>query len=98
MEVRGRKKILEFIMPGDAKVGKLFPSWLEDIEKAEWRTPSEIKQRHRTADFLTGNRVIFNLGGNDYRIVTIIDYARRIVLIRWVGHHEDYDRIDAVTI
>lgn len=98
MEVRRRKKILEFMALGDAKARKLFPSWLDDVEKADWKTPVDIKQWHRTADFLPGNRVIFNLGGNDYRIVTVIDYTRQVVLIRWVGHHKDYDKIDANTI
>ncbi len=98
MEVRQRKKILEFMSIGDAKARRLFPAWLDDTENAEWRTPSEIRRRHRTADFLPGNRVVFNLGGNDYRLVTVIDYARQIVLIRWVGYHKDYDKIDAAKI
>jgi mRNA interferase HigB len=72
MEVRRRKKLLEFMAIGDAKARKLLPAWLDDTEKAEWQTPLDIKQRHRTADFLEGNRVIFNLGGNDYRIVAVI--------------------------
>jgi mRNA interferase HigB len=87
MEVRWRKRILEFIDRGDAKARKLLPAWLDDVERAKWKTPSDIRQRHRTADFLPGIRVIFNVGGNDYRIVTVIDYTRR-----------DYDRIDAATI
>ena len=98
MEVRRRKKIVEFMDSGDAKARKLFPAWLEDTETAEWQNSMDIKRRHRTADFLPGNRVIFNLGGNDYRIVTVIDYARQVVLIRWVGYHKDYDKIDAITI
>ena len=98
MEVRWRKKILEFMELGDAKARKLFPAWLDDTEKAEWKTSSDIKQRHRTADFLPGNRVVFNLGGNDYRIVTVIDYARQVVLIRWVGYHKDYDKINSATV
>jgi len=98
MEVRGRKKILDFITSGDAKARKLFPAWLHDAETAEWKTPIDIKRRHATADFLSGNRVVFNIGGNDYRIVAAVDYQRQVVLIRWVGSHRDYDRIDAATI
>ncbi len=98
MEVRQRKKILEFIALGDAKARRTFPAWLEDTENAEWRTPSDIKLRHKTADFLPGNRVVFNLGGNNYRLIAVIDYLRQIVLIRWVGYHKDYDRIDAAKI
>ncbi len=83
---------------GDAKARRLFPAWLDDTENAEWRTPSEIRRRHTTADFLPGNRVVFNLGGVDYRLVTVIDYVRQIVLIRWVGYHKDYDKIDSAKI
>jgi mRNA interferase HigB len=98
MEVRRRKKILDFMAVGDAKARKLLPAWLDDTERSEWRTPSDLKQRHKTADFLPGNRVVFNIGGNDYRIVSVIDYARQVVLIRWVGYHKDYERIDATRI
>lgn len=95
MEVRGRKKILDFIMSGDAKARKLFPAWLRDAEEADWKTPMDIKRRHAAADFLPGNRVVFNIGGNDYRLVAAIDYQRQVVLVRWVGAHGEYDKMDA---
>jgi len=98
MEVRRRDKILKFMASGDAKAGKLFPAWLEDTEEAQWHNTMDVKARHPRADFLSGNRVIFDLGGNTYRIVTVIDYERQVVLIRWVGYHKDYDRLDAPTI
>ena len=98
MRVRGRGKIVAFMESGDAKARKLFPAWLEDVETASWNTPVDIKRRHRTADFLPGDRVVFNLGGNSYRIVTVIDYQRGAVLVRWVGYHKDYDKINAVTV
>jgi mRNA interferase HigB len=98
VDVLGRKKLLDFMAIGDAKARKLIPAWLHDMEKAEWMTPSDVKQRHRTASFVTGNRVVFNLGGNDYRIVAMVDFPRQAILIRWVGYHKDYDKIDAATI
>jgi mRNA interferase HigB len=98
MEIRGRKKIMDFLCSGDAKSRKLFPAWLTDTEKASWNSPSDIKKNNRTVDFLPGNRAVFNIGGNDYRIVAKIDYQRRIVLIRWAGYHKDYDRINAKLI
>lgn len=98
MEIRGRKKIMDFLRSGDAKSRKLFPAWLTDTEKASWNSPSDIKKNNRTIDFLPGNRVVFNIGGNDYRIVAKIDYQRQIVLIRWAGYHKDYDRINAKLI
>lgn len=98
MEIRGRKKIMDFLRSGDAKSRKLFPAWLTDTEKASWNSPSDIKTNNRTIDFLPGHRVVFNIGGNDYRIVAKIDYQRQIVLIRWAGYHKDYDRINAKLI
>jgi mRNA interferase HigB len=98
MEIRRRKKILDFIASGDAKARKLFPAWLEDTEEAQWHNTMEVKARHPRADFLPGNRVIFDLGGNNYRIVTEIDFERQVVVIRWVGYHKDYDKTDARTI
>ncbi|MGC8908792.1 MAG: type II toxin-antitoxin system HigB family toxin [Desulfomonilaceae bacterium] len=89
---------MDFIASGDAKARKLFPAWLEDTEEAQWHNPIEVKARHPRADFLPGNRVIFNLGGNNYRIVTEIDYERQVVIIRWVGYHKDYDKTDARTV
>ena len=49
-------------------------------------------------DFLKDDRIIFNVGGNDYRIVTRVDYLQQALIIRWVGYHKDYDRIDASRI
>lgn len=76
MEVRRRDKILKFMSSGDAKAGKLFPAWIEDTEEAIWRDTADVRRRHGTADFLPGNRVVFNLGGNTYRLITVIDYER----------------------
>lgn len=65
MEVRRRNKILKFMNSGDAKARKLFPAWLQDTEEAEWHNTPDVRARHPSADFLPGNSVIFNLGGND---------------------------------
>lgn len=93
-----RKKIIEFCNQGDAKARKLLSAWLHETENATWRTPSDIRRTSRTADFLTDNRVIFNLGGNDYRIVVRVDYLQQALIIRWVGYHKDYDKIDASNV
>jgi mRNA interferase HigB len=53
---------------------------------------------HRTASFLANNRVVFNIKGNDYRLVVAVHYNRTIMFIRFVGTHAQYDRIDAATI
>jgi len=69
-------------------------AWLHEAERARWETPVDVKKAHATASVIDGERVAFNIKGNDYRLVTAIDYARQAVFIKWIGTHKDYDRID----
>lgn len=69
-----------------------------EARKDEWRTPSDIKRLYRTADILPGNRVVFNIGGNKYRLIVKIRYDLGIVYIRFIGTHAEYDRINAEVI
>jgi mRNA interferase HigB len=68
--------------------------WFEIVEKADWSTPAQIKDQFRNASFL-GDRVIFNIAGNKYRIVTVVKYKWRMVYIRFVGSHAEYDALNA---
>lgn len=68
-------------------------AWYEEARAANWRTPHDIKTLYRQASFLTDNRVVFNIAGNKYRLITALNYAGGIVFIRFVGTHKDYDRI-----
>lgn len=73
-------------------------SWFDDVKRAKWRGPSDIKAVYRNASFVGNNRVVFNIKGNDYRLIVAISYTVGIVYIRFVGSHSQYDRIDAATI
>ncbi|MCU0502986.1 MAG: type II toxin-antitoxin system HigB family toxin [Anaerolineae bacterium] len=73
-------------------------AWYEDALRSEWRTPSQIKASYANASILGGNRVVFNIKGNAYRLVVKIHYDRGTVYIRFVGTHREYDGIDAETI
>ena len=73
-------------------------SWYSEAKSSLWRTPADIKQRYPSADILPGNRVVFNIKGNHYRLVVRIHYNSGIVYIRFVGTHAEYDKIDAVSI
>lgn len=72
--------------------------WYHHMEKATYRTPQEIKVILRTASVLKGGRVVFNIAGNKYRLVTAIDYAKQLVFVRFVGTHAQYDAINAEVI
>lgn len=73
-------------------------AWYEEAKKSLWNEPKAIRERYRSADFLPGNRVVFNVGGNNYRIIVKMEYRFGGVFIRFVGTHSEYDRIDAETI
>jgi len=66
--------------------------------KANWRSPADVKREFGTASVLRDGRVIFNIGGNKYRLVVWINYPYRVVYVRFIGTHAQYDRIDAQTI
>lgn len=67
-------------------------AWLEEAEDAEWKTPQDIKNRYRSADFLSGNRVIFDIGGNNYRLVVLVRYQNGVLMIQKIGTHAEYSR------
>jgi mRNA interferase HigB len=79
-------------------VEKALTAWEKEVEHARWQSPDDIKARYRSADFLPGNRVVFNIKGNHYRLVVKIHYNTGVIYIRFVGTHEEYDQIDAETI
>lgn len=72
--------------------------WFKEAEEAVWKSPRDIKIDYPSASFLHGNRVVFNIKGNTYRLVVRINFDYGIVWIRFVGTHAQYDRIDASKI
>ncbi len=70
-------------------------AWYREVEREDWDTPARVRLRYPTASILAGNRVVFNIKGNDFRLVVRINYPYRIVYIRFIGTHREYDRIDA---
>jgi mRNA interferase HigB len=65
---------------------------------ADWRTPGDVKHVYANASVVGENRVVFNVGGNKYRLVVAINYPFRICYIRFIGTHQAYDRVDVKTI
>lgn len=72
--------------------------WYAEVSNADWKTPAEIKAIYRNASFLANNRVVFNIKGNDFRLVIAVRYTQGLMFVRYVGTHAEYDRIDAATI
>jgi len=97
MHVISRKKLREF-WENHTDARSSLESWFADVKHAEWQKPDDIKVVYCNASFIANNRVVFNVKGNKYRLVVSIQYTFRIVFIRFVGTHPEYDRIDAKTI
>lgn len=73
-------------------------TWYADVKQAVWKSPADIKRVYRNASVVANNRVIFNIRGNQYRLIVAVQYQFQIVFIRFVGTHQDYDRVDAGTV
>jgi mRNA interferase HigB len=73
-------------------------AWHDEVSKADWSSPQALKMQFGNASILQDSRVVFNIKGNDYRLIVKINYPYRMVYVRFVGTHKMYDQIDAVTI
>jgi len=73
-------------------------AWHQEVARAEWAHPSAVKAQFSSASLLPDNRVVFNIGGNKYRLVVKINYPFRIVYVRFVGSHREYDQIDVTSV
>lgn len=84
--------------PGNEKAQPHLTEWYHFCEKQKWKTPQDVKDTIRHASIIAGNRVIFNVKGNAYRIVCAMDYPRQAMFIKFVGTHEEYDKIKAEVV
>jgi mRNA interferase HigB len=75
-----------------------YEAWLGVATRARWRTPADVKASHPKASILKAGRVVFNIKGNDYRMIVLVQYKAGVVAIRFFGTHAEYDRVDAETV
>lgn len=73
-------------------------AWYALASRAQWRSPSDIKAAYRNASFTANNRVVFNIKGNDYRLVVLVRYDKGLMFLKFVGTHAQYDKIDVLTV
>ena len=99
MRVISRKILKDFYsLPKFADSKTAIEVWFKEAQKSDWNSPNDIKIKFRNASFLNDNRVVFNIHGNKYRLIVKIHYNLNIVYIRFIGTHEQYDKIDAGAI
>ncbi len=70
-------------------------SWIQEAQNSKWSNSAELKEQYRNASVLGSKRVVFNIKGNDYRLIVDIEYRLQIIFVVWLGTHEQYDKINA---
>ncbi len=103
MRVIARKALRQFVeeLRGhkDHKAVKsALDAWFHEAEQADWRSPADVRRAYASASIISSDRVVFNIKGNDYRLVVAIHYRLQIIFIKWLGPHTAYDKIDVRTV
>jgi len=70
-------------------------SWYSETSKANWKSPNELKAEYTKVSILKSGRAVFNICGNKYRLIVDINYERQWMFIRFIGTHDEYDKVDA---
>lgn len=73
-------------------------AWYDAASKSDWNCFADIKATYNSVDYIGNQRYVFNIKGNDYRLVVVIKYTPRLIYVRFVGTHAEYDRLDCSTI
>jgi mRNA interferase HigB len=69
-------------------------AWFDEARKARWSGMAQVRRSYATASIVSADRTVFNIKGNDYRLVAAIDFEKKIVWIKWIGTHKEYNKID----
>jgi mRNA interferase HigB len=81
-----------------AAVRAALQGWYDEASHATWKNTAEVKRRYETASIVTAERIVFNIKGNDYRLVVAVDFDKAIIWIKWIGTHKAYDKIDVTEV
>lgn len=84
--------------PEHADVREPIEAWWQVARHATWASPADVKAQYRNASILAHNRVVFNLKGNDYRLIVAFAYRTQRAYIKFIGTHAQYDKVDAATV
>ena len=99
MRIIAKRTLREFWeQPAHRDAEAPLKTWYSEVHHAAWRTPADVKAHYGSASILPHDRVVFNIGGNKYRLIVLIRYDTQMVFIRFIGTHAAYDRIQAETI
>lgn len=94
MRLMTRKRLREYIeQPRNAPAKSLMLTWASTVEASTWTSFVELKQTFPAADHLEGETVCFDIGGNRWRIIANVSYQAEIVFLKWIGDHQEYDKL-----
>ena len=68
------------------------------MRRAQWASTADVKKRYAAASIISAERIVFNIKGNDHRLVVSVDFEKGVVWIKWIGTHDEYDRIDVMEV
>jgi mRNA interferase HigB len=99
MRIIARRTLREFVerQSGHADQAALkaaLTAWFDEVRRASWTNSADVKRLYASASIISADRIVFNIKGNDYRLVVSVDFEKGIIWIKWIGSHDDYDRID----
>lgn len=103
MRIIARRSLREFV---DSLAGRrdqpavkaAVDAWFSEVSKANWKSSADVKRTYATASIVSADRIVFDIKGNDYRLVVAVDFEKGIVWIKWIGTHKDYDDIDVAEV
>lgn len=103
MRIIARRTLREFVdslagQRDQPAVKAALDAWFDEVSKAAWENSADVKQLYATASIVSAERIVFNIKGNDYRLVVAVDFEKAIVWIKWVGTHKAYDKIDVTEV
>jgi mRNA interferase HigB len=73
-------------------------AWFDEVRKAAWKNTAELKRRYARASIVTAERIVFNIKGNDYRLVVSVDFEKSMVWFKWIGTHRDCDKVEVTEV
>lgn len=99
MRIIARRTLKAFVASRSGRkdqpaLGAALDAWFAEVRRAKWTNTADVKRRFGTASIVSADRIVFNIKGNDYRLVVAVDFEKAIVWIKWIGTHRDYDLID----
>ena len=95
MRIISKKRLSDFYAHAKYADSKnALEAWHKEVLKLHWNTPNEIKSMYRSASIVGDTKVVFNIAGNKYRLIVSINYHAKIVFIKFIGTHKQYDKID----